>query len=123
MHDDVYKRGEEMKSLSYRWALATAAILVLVSACGQAPTPVEEPPATEAAPAESEAGIPVKVAYLATAPLGDFGWYYNGYESLRRACEAISYCEMIGYSENVPEAEGEPYLRDYADKGANLLVA
>ena len=65
----------------------------------------------------------MKVAYLATSPLGDFGWYYNGYEALKRACAALPYCEIIGYSENVAEPEAEPYLRDYADKGANLIVA
>ena len=121
-----------MRNRSYALIIAAALVALLAGGCGESTTPTSEPTSPVAPPtAESESpvdpptadGVQVKVAYLAASPIGDFGWFYNGYEGLQEACERLEYCEIIGFSENVSVADGEPYMRDYAEKGANLIVA
>lgn len=89
--------------------------MLLISAC--APKPVATPAA--AAPAAEEK--PLKVALVLGGVITDNGFGAAAYRGLMSAKE--KYGVETAYSESVPLAEYENAIRDYANKGFDLVIA
>jgi basic membrane protein A len=64
---------------------------------------------------------PLKVGMLFLGALADGGWNATAYEGLLRAKEKWGL--DILFAEDVPFPELEAYLRDYAAKGCDLIIA
>ncbi len=62
----------------------------------------------------------LKVAMLLTGPINDAGWNESAYKGLGIAEE--KYGVETAYSENIPTADFETVLRDYADKGYDIII-
>ncbi|NPV78156.1 MAG: BMP family protein [Anaerolineae bacterium] len=99
-------------------ALKTIYLIVifalLVTAC--APKPTEAP---TAAP-KTEEGKPLKVALVLGGVITDNGFGAAAYRGLMSAQE--EYGVETAYSESVPLAEYENAIRDYANKGFDLII-
>jgi basic membrane lipoprotein Med (substrate-binding protein (PBP1-ABC) superfamily) len=121
-------------------------LAIVLSACGQAATPVPAttaPEATSAAPVSTEApaaasaatapaateaaatapvtNTKLKIAMVLSGPINDNDWNSVGYNGLKQASEELGV--EYAYSENVTDADAERVLRDYASRGYNLIFA
>jgi len=103
-----------MKSLTVVGTLACILAIVLTG-CGGAATP-----APTEAPSEHQT---VRVALILGEGTNDMTWNYDAYQSLSRVVDRLDYAEILGVAEYVAEADGESAMRDYADRGANLIIA
>ncbi len=81
----------------------------------------------EAQPAAETAGggehRPVKVALILGGAANDMSWDYDAFQTLTRVTDQLEYASILGVAENVAEGDAEPFMRDYAEKGANLIIA
>ncbi len=74
----------------------------------------------KAAPAEKEAEEDtLKAACLMSGPINDGGWNQQAYEGMLRLRDNLGY--EIAYTENVKKAEQKSILRNYAQKGFDLI--
>jgi basic membrane lipoprotein Med (substrate-binding protein (PBP1-ABC) superfamily) len=92
--------------------LAVLVLGMLASACGGAastPTPA--------------AGQTVRVALILGESANDMTWNYDAFQSITRVVDRLPNAELLGVAEFVAEADGESAMRDYADRGANLIIA
>ncbi|MCC6146260.1 MAG: BMP family ABC transporter substrate-binding protein, partial [Anaerolineaceae bacterium] len=87
---------------------------LLATAC--APKPTEAPTAAPGA----EEGKPIKVALVLGGVITDNGFGAAAYRGLMSAQE--EYGIETAYSESVPLAEYENAIRDYANKGFDLVI-
>ena len=107
--------------------MAACLCLALLAACGggassAVASAAATPPASTAGSAQTESAASgdVKVAMLLTGPINDAGWNQSAYEGLVAAEEKHGI--ETAYSENIPQPDFETVLRDYADKGYNVIV-
>jgi basic membrane protein A len=77
----------------------------------------KEIPGNEAKPAEAEK---VKVALLLPGNINDAGWNAGAYAGIEEA--KAKFGVETAYTESVPLAEAEATIRDYANRGYNLIV-
>ncbi len=112
-------------------ALLLAAVLCvgLFAACAgsasssaAAPAAASGSAASSAAPTASggDTGGKTRVAMLLTGPINDAGWNESAYKGMKLAEE--SYDIETAYSENIPQPDFEAVLRDYADKGYEIII-
>lgn len=112
--------------------LGLIVVLGLVGAmagCGQQPAPTAVPPtaapATAAAPTAAPAPTtppaePLKIGLLMPGRIDDLGWNQRAYEGLMQLKE--KYGAEVTYSELVPIADYERFVRDLAQKGYDLII-
>ena len=81
--------------------------LIIIGAIGCAPATTEEEP--------------IKVALLVLGRIDDLGWDQRLYEGLVEAEEKFNI--ETAYAENVPFADTETFVRDYASRGYDLVIA
>ncbi|SMB92083.1 basic membrane protein A [Thermanaeromonas toyohensis ToBE] len=62
-----------------------------------------------------------RVAMVLTGPINDAGWNESAYKGLMEAQKKFNI--ETAYTENVPQPDFESVIRDYADKGYNLIIA
>lgn len=62
----------------------------------------------------------LKVAMIMSGPINDAGWNQSAYEGLKAAED--KYKVEGAYTENVAQPDQESVIRDYADKGYNLII-
>ncbi len=107
-------------AMKYGIAAIAAAVVAGVGgyAAWQATRPAPTPTPTPA-PVEVE---PIKVALLLPSPIGDFGWNYAAYTAMKEVSETLPAVEM-SYADNIPEADAEPYLRDWIRLGHKVIFA
>ncbi len=96
------------------WAMLVLFAGMALVGCGGAK---KEEPKKEAKPAASAA---FKVAMVLTGPINDAGWNESAYKGLMAAKD--KYKVDAAYTENVPQPDFESVIRDYADKGYNLVI-
>lgn len=70
---------------------------------------------------DSAAKDTFKVATVLTGPINDAGWNESAYKGLLKAKETLGV--EVAYTENVPQPDFETAIRDYADKGYDLIIA
>ncbi len=89
-----------------------------------APAPKEEPKPAETqkaeAPKEESKSESVKVAMVMPGPINDAGWNQSAYEGLQEI--KVKYNAEVAYTENAPQPDFETIIRDYADKGFDLII-
>ena len=102
-------------SLGILFGILITVFSMLLGACAGA-TPAA-PTASSAEPAASK----VKVALVLDGKIDDNGWNQAGYEGLEAAQKDLGV--EVAYSEEVPIPDYEKVLRDYANKGYNLIIA
>lgn len=64
---------------------------------------------------------PLKIAMILPGPVTDNDWNAVGYNGLQAAGKALG--AEVAYVENVSDADAERLLRDFAQKGYNLIFA
>ncbi len=114
-------------------AVLTAALALLLAACGgqSQPTqaPAEEQPAATEAPAQQPAATEaskeepklIKAAWVYVGPIGDGGWTYAHDQGRKYVEEHVPNVETT-YIESVPEgADAERVIRDLAQKGYDVI--
>jgi basic membrane protein A len=107
-------------------AIAVAILLVLAVLAGCVAPPAAPPPATGEAPQEPAAAAPAapeaqaKVALLMAVACDDSGWGTPACEGLKKAEQ--DYGVEISISERVPIPDAETAMRDYAERGYNLII-
>jgi len=69
---------------------------------------------------KSAANKAFRVAMVMTGPINDAGWNESAYKGLMQAKE--KYKVETAYTENVPQPDFESVIRDYADKGYDLII-
>ncbi|ADK81778.1 BMP family protein [Sediminispirochaeta smaragdinae] len=78
----------------------------------------------DAAPAadttSSDAPAQVKVAMLMSGPINDGGWNTSAYEGLTRLRDELGF--EIAYTEMVPQSQQKSILRNYAQRGYDLVI-
>ncbi len=94
------------------------------------PAPVSEAPKAspsvatpEAAKSEApspEPAKPRKVAMVMSGAINDAGWNQSAYEGLQVIKE--KYGAEVAYTENTQQPDFETVIRDYADKGYDLII-
>jgi basic membrane protein A and related proteins len=89
-------------------------IVMLVSACTTTPPSVETPAGPENR---------VNVALILGGSANDMSWDYNAYITLKSLADQHDFINLMGVAENVAEGDSESFIRDYADKGANVIIA
>jgi basic membrane protein A len=62
----------------------------------------------------------MKVAMLLSGPINDAGWSESAYKGLMTARERLNI--DTAYSENLLQPDFEAVMRDYADKGYNVII-
>lgn len=112
-----------------RIAVLLTIVALALTACAPAasPAPKQEPAAAAPAAAESTkapavaaAGDKGALAVVLTGPWDDNSWNEAGYLA---AQELGKQGYKIAYSENVADADASRVLREYADKGFQMIVA
>lgn len=110
-----------------RIALVLMVVALVLTACAPTASPAQPAPASTQAPAPTtapEAAAPVgdkgSLAVVLTGPWDDNSWNEAGYTA---AQELGKQGYKIAYSENVKDADAPRVLREYADKGFNMIVA
>ena len=86
--------------------------------CGGKAGEEEEGAASQEGESKEPEGF--KVAMVLTGPINDAGWNESAYKGLVTAKEQFQV--ETAYSENVPQPDFEAVIRDYADKGYNLII-
>ena len=82
----------------------------------------EAAPAGAAAAPPTEGEQPLKAAFIYVGPVGDLGWSYAHDQGRLKMAEELGIETAI--SEAVPEGpDAERVIRDYAQKGYNVIVA
>lgn len=106
--------------------------LLALTACGQpaAPTPAEEPEATEEAPAAEaatpteEAAAPAEdapsIALVLIGPKDDHSWAEAAFNALQAEAENGV---TTAFSESVGDADVGRVMREYVDQGFDMIVA
>lgn len=72
-------------------------------------------------PGKQPVSAKFRVAVVFPGPINDAGWNESGYKGMLQAKEKLGV--ETAYTENVPPAEFESVIRDYADKKYDLLIA
>jgi basic membrane protein A and related proteins len=113
------RRAFTLSATAAAAAVAAGALGVDASAQGADATPGASPVASPIASGEG-----FKVAFIYVGPVGDLGWTY-AHDEGRKYLEQVFPGIEASYSESVPEtgADAERVIRDYAQKGYNLIVA
>ncbi|MGI9951463.1 BMP family protein [Moorellaceae bacterium AZ2] len=62
-----------------------------------------------------------RVAMVLTGPINDAGWNESAYKGLKEAEQKLNI--ETAYTESVPQPDYETVIRDYADKGYDLIIA
>ncbi|MEI7884406.1 MAG: BMP family protein [Clostridia bacterium] len=105
-------------------ALVLALILSMFVGCAQKTETPAEPATTDAAVTTDTAvapATPLKVALLLDGNIKDGGWNQLPYEGLMKA---VSELGITGdYTELIPQNEILTVMRDYANKGYDLIIA
>lgn len=70
---------------------------------------------------KTQAPAKYRVATVLTGPINDAGWNESAYKGLKKAESKLGI--EVAYTENVPQPDFETVIRDYADKGYNLIIA
>lgn len=91
------------------WGMVMLFTLVALAGCGSQPK--------KEVSADSKA---FRVAMIMTGPINDAGWNESAYKGLMQAKE--KYKVDTAYTENVPRPDYETVIRDYADKGYDLII-
>ena len=91
--------------------LFAAAVLVGCGGVKKEEKGAAKPEATKAA---------YRVAMVLTGPINDAGWNESAYKGLLAAKDKFKV--DVAYTENVPQPDFESVIRDYADKGYNLVI-
>ncbi|NMC31491.1 MAG: BMP family ABC transporter substrate-binding protein [Veillonellaceae bacterium] len=107
-----------MKREKILWLLSGVMVVVfaamLLAGCGGAKN--AEKPAAKPEAAKSA----LRVAMVLTGPINDAGWNESAYKGLMAAKDKFKV--NVAYTENVPQPDFESVIRDYADKGYNLVI-
>ncbi|MGN6485577.1 MAG: BMP family ABC transporter substrate-binding protein [Thermomicrobiales bacterium] len=113
------RRAFTLSATAAAAAVAAGALGVDAFAQGADATPGASPVASPIASGEG-----FKVAFIYVGPVGDLGWTY-AHDEGRKYLEQVFPGIEASYSESVPEtgADAERVIRDYAQKGYNLIVA
>ncbi|HWK81207.1 MAG TPA: BMP family ABC transporter substrate-binding protein, partial [Thermomicrobiales bacterium] len=113
------RRAFTLSATAAAAAVASGALGVDAFAQGADATPGASPVASPIASGEG-----FKVAFIYVGPVGDLGWTY-AHDEGRKYLEQVFPGIEASYSESVPEtgADAERVIRDYAQKGYNLIVA
>ncbi len=109
--------------------MAATLCVAMLAACGgtaSSSAPAPSTAASSAAPAAGStgstapAGGTTRVAMLLTGPINDAGWNESAYKGMTLAEEKFDI--ETAYSENIPQPDFEAVLRDYADKGYEIII-
>jgi len=94
-------------------------LALLIAAC----QPVTEAPMEEEMAGDEDMAMPLQVAFVYVAPIGDLGWTY-AHDEGRLYLEAnLEGGAETAFIENVPEGpDAERVIRDFAQKGYNLVI-
>jgi basic membrane protein A len=106
----------EKKVTRRGYAKYAGAGIVVIAVAGVGAYYVSRP---EPTPTEVES---YKVALLLPSPVGDFGWNYAAHNAMKEVEGQIPDMEL-SYSDQIPEADAEPYLRDYVELGCKVIFA
>jgi simple sugar transport system substrate-binding protein/basic membrane protein A len=98
----------------------TACAPAAAPAATQAPAPTTAPAAEPTAAPEAPAAEKGSLAVVLTGPWDDNSWNEAGYTAAQ-ALGKEGY--RIAYSENVADADAPRVIREYADKGFQMIVA
>jgi basic membrane protein A and related proteins len=72
--------------------------------------------------AQSPAAVPLKVAFVYVAPIGDAGWVFQHEKARKEVQAAFGGKVKTSYVENVPEGpDAERVIRDLAQQGNKLI--
>jgi basic membrane protein A len=96
------------------WLMVT--LLVMVSLAGCAPKTEEPAPATETPTTAAP-----KIVLILPGPINDQGWNATAYEGLKLVEKDLGV--KMEYVESVQQADFESTLRDYGEKGYDLVFA
>jgi basic membrane protein A len=66
-------------------------------------------------------GDGMKVAFVLVGPINDAGWNASTYEGAVKVSKEMGF--QLLYSESVPLAESQSTIRDYASRGAKVIIA
>lgn len=92
-------------------------LIVMITSCAPAATPAPTAAATEAPPVAS---TKLKAAVLLPGSANDQSWNQIGYDGIQALGKALD--AETAYSENVAVADAMAALRDYANRGFQLLI-
>jgi len=92
------------------WSI-TVLLVLLLTACNQALTPVAEP---------TETVETIKVAFVYVGPVGDHGWTF-AHDQGRQYLEANVENIETTYLESVTDVDAEARIRDLAEQGYNII--
>ena len=95
--------------------LALIVLLWALTAC------VAVTPAASPAEGDAAGGEELKIAMVLPGPISDNDWNAVGYNGLKTAAEELGL--EFAYAENVPDADAERVLRDFAARGYGLIFA
>jgi basic membrane protein A and related proteins len=65
----------------------------------------------------------VNVALMLSGSANDLTWSYAADQALKKVAKKLGYVNIIGIAENVAEGDAESFMRDYADNGADIVIA
>ena len=94
-------------------------LALLIAAC----QPVTEAPMEEEMAGDDDMAMPLQVAFVYVAPIGDLGWTYAHDQGRKYLEENLEGGAETAFIENVPEGpDAERVIRDFAQKGYNLVI-
>lgn len=93
---------------------------MIIAGCGGKTSGSNQDNAAPADNSSSEQTAKFRVAMVLTGPINDAGWNESAYKGLMSAKD--KYQVEAAYTENVPQPDFESVIRDYADKGFNLVI-
>ena len=91
----------------------------MMAACGGAAAPTPVPPTATPVP-EAPVPEPVKVGLLMPGRIDDLGWNQRAYEGVMDLED--KYGAEVTFSELVPIADYERFVRNWAEKGFDLII-
>lgn len=109
------KKVRRLKILSLSLVLALTLFTLL--GCGGSTGGEEDGGATEENAQEEKS---FQVAMVMTGPINDAGWCESAYKGLMAAKDQFKV--ETAYSENVAQPDIDAVIRDYADKGYDLII-
>lgn len=97
-----------------------AGAVVLMSGPAPSPTPTTSP-TTVPTTATTTPARKLKIAMIEpSTPIDDLGWGQSFYEPIKKVADDLGY--ELSVSELFPFPELEPTIRDYAEKGYDLII-
>lgn len=102
-----------LKTLVFRFLLGVVAFALAISCSSPSSTPTDT--ATE------PVGGQLRVAMITTGARDDGSWSQGGYDGLKLIEQEFN--AEIAFTDLVPDAEAETYLRQYAEAGYDFIIA